>query len=72
MEAADRAAHKVATHQRARLSFSKIARGARYVSCHEDPASLLRPTAEIQVGFEQVAEVARAVRVPVATALREL
>jgi len=59
MEAADAAAHRIATHKRACLSLENIAEGRRYIAVHEDPTGLLRPVAEISSGLARVAEVAR-------------
>ncbi len=59
MEEADAAAHRLATHQRACLTFSTIADGRNYIVIHEDATNLIRPTAEIATGFDQVAIVAQ-------------
>jgi hypothetical protein len=59
MEEASEAAHRMATHQRARLTFSTIADGCKYLAIHEDATNLIRPTAEIGAGFDKVAVVAR-------------
>jgi hypothetical protein len=59
MKEASEAAHRMATHQRARLTFSAIADGCRYLAIHEDATNLVRPTAEIDAGFDKVAVVAR-------------
>jgi len=59
MKDAETAVHRIATHQRVALSFNAITKGARYVDVHEDPAILLRPTAEIRDGLGVVARVAK-------------
>ena len=59
MEEAGEAAHRMATHQRARLTFSTIADICKYLAIHEDAINLIRPTAEIDAGFDKVAVVAR-------------
>jgi hypothetical protein len=59
MKEAGEAAHRMATHQRARLTFSTIADGCKYIAVHEDATNLIRPTAEIDAGFDKVAVVAR-------------
>jgi hypothetical protein len=59
MKEAGEAAHRMATHQRARLTFNTIADGCKYIAIHEDATNLIRPTAEIDAGFDKVAVVAR-------------
>jgi len=59
MEEADNAAHRIATHRRAELSFKTIADGCKYISIHEESSGLLRPTTELSAGLEVVAEIAR-------------
>jgi hypothetical protein len=52
------AAHGIATHKRAELSFPEIAKGRPYISVHEDASDLLRPTMVASKGFEVVEAVA--------------
>lgn len=62
LEAAEGAAHRIATHQRARMGFVAIAEGRRIIMVHENPVNLLRPLEEIADGLVQVGEVARAAK----------
>jgi len=59
MKEAEAAAHRLATHHRACLTFSTIADGRKYIAIHEDATDLIRPTAEIAKGFDQVVTVAQ-------------
>jgi len=60
LAAADEAAHRIATHQRAVFALGGLAEGRRYVAIQEDAISVIRPTAESAStpGFEAVVRVA--------------
>jgi len=60
LAAADEAAHRIATHQRAVFALEGLAKGRRYIAIHEDAISVIRPTAESAstLGFSAVAQVA--------------
>jgi hypothetical protein len=59
MQDAERAAHRIATFQRAQLSLPEISKGRKFVTVHEDPVGLLRPEMEVSSALSQVAAVAR-------------
>ncbi len=59
MEQAEGASHRIATHRRTELSFEAIAKGSKYITIHEDPTNMFRPTAEIRVGIETIAAIAQ-------------
>jgi len=54
MERAEASPHRIATHHRARHCMRSIAEGCSYISVHEDPQELLRPTVEVAGGFKEV------------------
>ncbi len=58
IEAAKKAKHVIATHQRAALTMPSLAEGKSYISIHEDPVALLRPTAEVHRDLDAVRRVA--------------
>ena len=58
LQEAEDAPHRIATHQRASLSFEQLAKGAEYVAIHEDACSVLRPYLETARGFDAVSKVA--------------
>jgi len=60
LAAADEAAHRIATHQRAVFALEGLAKGRRYIAIHEDAISVIRPTAESAstLGFSAVVRVA--------------
>jgi hypothetical protein len=62
MEEADAVPHAVTTHHRARLCMTNIAAGKAYVTIHEEPVDVLRPTEETAAGLDKVAEVSRAAK----------
>ena len=62
LESAESADHRIATHQRARMSMEGLAEGRHYIAIHENPVDLLRPMEEISSGLERVAEIARAAK----------
>ncbi|MGA2256360.1 MAG: hypothetical protein ABSG53_17055 [Thermoguttaceae bacterium] len=59
LKSAEKAMHKIATHKRTELSFEAIAHGAAYISIHEDPTEMFRPTVEITAGLETIVEIAQ-------------
>jgi len=59
MQQAEGASHRIATHKRTELSFGSLAKGRAYVTLHEDPTNMLRPTAEIRSGLDMVATVSQ-------------
>jgi hypothetical protein len=59
MHSAELAAHKLATHHRASVSLDEISKRVEFMSVHEDPTSLLRPTVEVSTPLAKVAAVAR-------------
>jgi hypothetical protein len=58
LKEAEDAAHQIATHHRAALSFEQLAKDRDYIAIHEDATNVLRPSIEIARGLEQVAKVA--------------
>lgn len=62
LEAAESAAHRIATHRRALLSMTGLAEGRHYIAIHENPVDVIRPTQEISSGLERVAEVSQAAK----------
>jgi hypothetical protein len=62
MKDAEAADHRIATHKRTELSFESLAENRRYISIHEDPTNLFRPTAEIGSGLDVVSVVAQHAR----------
>jgi hypothetical protein len=62
MASAEAAAHRIATHKRAELSFEEIAKGREYITVHEDPCHLLRPTLEFSGPLEQIIQIAKHAR----------
>jgi hypothetical protein len=60
MKKAEAAIHRIATHKRTELSFQQIAKGCEYITIHEDPLTLFRPTIEVSAAqLETVAAVAQ-------------
>jgi hypothetical protein len=59
MKDAEASDHRIATHRRVELSFESLAENRRYISIHEDPTKLFRPTAEIGAGLDVVSVVAQ-------------
>jgi len=59
MAQAEGASHRIATHRRTELSFNAISKGSAYITIHEDPTKMFRPTAEIRVGIETITAIAK-------------
>jgi hypothetical protein len=61
MKMAENAAHRIATHKRAELTFDSVADGRRYITIHEDPVDLLRPSASLKDKLNDVAQLAQSI-----------
>lgn len=62
MKEAETSSHSLATHKRAEMTLTSISKGKKYISIHEDAADIIRPTAAISSGLEQVCELAQRAR----------
>ena len=59
MDLAREADHRIATHKRAQLTTTGLARNRKVICIHEDAASILRPVWEADQGFHEVSRLVR-------------